>query len=309
MIIIGAILGFLIGGVVASGFIAALGLAPAIAGILTPLVAALAPVLGPFLGILSIPIAMLVAGLGILVLTIVAYGLAAVSLLGATPAGPPAPPAIPTNPLELFCRGFIIGLTTAVNAIAVSLLTGMPPLTIVVTIIGLLAAVPPVAANRTVFQPILGLVSWVMPMTWVVMPVGVLLFVLNLPFVLAGPGLAGLRFDRLTATIETSGGALLTFLFGLSPMPASGFNLGNFTFLNLPAGAAPAVIQSPFGAAGLSSHETGHTITVAALGGFFGWINAIDENVPPLTRGAAAYGEIIPEGHFGGTGRSFLPMW
>jgi hypothetical protein len=137
-------------------------------------------------------------------------------------------------------------------------------------------------------------------MSYLMTPLGFLLFVLNLPF---GP--TALRFDSLTGTVETSNGAVVNFLFAVSPNPATGFNLGNFTFIRVPPGGSPFA----GGGSGLSPHETGHTLTVAALGGFYGWINAIDQNVPPLRRGARAYGELVPESHFGGTGRPFVPVW
>jgi hypothetical protein len=237
--------------------------------------------------------------------------LAAVSLLGATPPPPPAAPALPLNLLELFSRGFIIGLTSSINFLVWAALSGSPAIATVFLVINFLAAVPGVSPRRFVYQPILGFASWLLPMSYLVTPLGILLFVLNLPFVLGTLGPAALRFDRLTATIEMTGGALVNFLFALSPTPATGFNLGNFTFLRLAPGAALATAQSPFtgGGSGLSPHETGHTLTVAAFGGFYGWINAIDENIPPLARGAAAYGELVPESHFGGTGRPFVPVW
>ncbi|OAI49897.1 hypothetical protein AYO43_00550 [Nitrospira sp. SCGC AG-212-E16] len=307
MILLGWLFGLMIGGLVAAGLLPALGLVPAVAGILAVIITPIAPIVSPFVGILSIPIALLVGGMGLLVLTIMAYALAAVSLVGATPVAG----VIPTNPIESFSRGFIIGLTTAANLLVVSVLTGMPFLTFVVLIFGFLATIPPVAANRVIYQPLLGLLSWGLPMTWLVMPLGVMLFILNLPLAFAQSGFAALRFDFFTFTFETSGGALVNFLFGLSPLPsASGFNLGNFTFLSLAPGSAPSTVQSPsFSVPGLSAHETGHTLTVAAFGGFFGWINAVDENIAPLARGTSAYGEIIPESHFSPRGFPFLPMW
>ena len=304
MITIGWFIGMILGGVLGAGLLAGLSLLPAISGPLLVLLGPVAPMVAPFVGILSIPIAMMLGSLALFVVTIMAYALAAVSL-GGIPVGVVV--TVTTNPIELINRGILIGLTTAANSIAVAMLTGMPTLTLVVIIIGLLATIPPVAANRGVFQPILGFFSWLMPMMWVVMPFGVVLFSLNLPLALAQSGGAALRFDFSTFTIETSGGALLNGIIGLSP-GTGGFNLGNFTFLRCPVGTAPAVVQTGFGAAGISAHETGHTLTVAALGGFFGWINAVDENIPPLRRRAAAYGEIIPESH-GSTGGPVLPMW
>ena len=73
------------------------------------------------------------------------------------------------------------------------------------------------------------------------------------------------------------------------------------------AGTAPSTAS--FIGANLSSHEVGHTVTVAALGGFFGICNAVDENIPPLARGVAAYGEVVPESHSFNRGFPALPMW
>ncbi|MGQ0767319.1 MAG: hypothetical protein ACT4OZ_16850, partial [Gemmatimonadota bacterium] len=67
------------------------------------------------------------------------------------------------------------------------------------------------------------------------------------------------------------------------------FSLGNFSFVTSPA------LRGSFRAPSLSSHEAGHTLNTAAMGGVVLWINAIDENVPPFARGSAAYGELLAE--------------
>jgi hypothetical protein len=302
MIFIGWSLGLGIGSFLAVGLLVALSLPPAIGGILTTLLAALGPLAAPLAGALSIPLALLVGGLALFVLVIVAYALAAVSILGATPVAF----VIPTNPTELISRGFMIGLSTAANAVIVSALTGLPMLGSVVVLFGLLTTIPPVAASRFGFQPLLGLLSIGLPMTWLVMPLGILLFIVDLPLALAQSGPTAIRFDFSTFTLETSGGALVNAL--LPPARGfTGFNLGNFTFLSLTPGAAPATVQTGFAAAGLSAHETGHTLTVAAFGGFFGYVNAVDESI--LGRRTLAYGEVIPESHFAPRGIPFLPMW
>src|SRR5262249_35297214 len=135
------------------------------------------------------------------------------------------------------------------------------------------------------------------------LPLGVLVFLIAAPFALAAPaGTGSVRWDWLTWTIETAGGAALGFANSLSP--SGGFNLGNFTFI------PPVVATSPGFTTGASAHETGHTLSGAAFGGFFYWIGAVDENIPPLRRGATAYSEMLAESHFSGpTGRPFIPMW
>jgi len=78
----------------------------------------------------------------------------------------------------------------------------------------------------------------------------------------------------------------------------------------LAPGASPATVQTTFGTGGLSDHETGHTLSVAALGGFYAWINAIDQNIPPLRRSTRAYGELVANSHFGGIlGQPSVTVW
>jgi hypothetical protein len=303
MITVGWIIGMMIGGVLAAPLIPALGLAPLIAGILTVVLGPVGALLQPFIGVLSFSLAILVGGLALLVVTVVVYALAAVSLLPL-----PATGTIATNLVELTCRGILIGFATAANALGIATISGLWILSSVVVLVGLLTTIPPVAASRLVFQPILGLLSWFFILTWLIMPLGIILFLVNLPFALAQSGSGAIRFDSSTMTIETQGGAIVNFLFTLSPLPgAAGFNLGNFTFLSLPPGTAPS--SASFTGMNLSAHEVGHTVTVAALGGFFGICNAIDENIPPLARSAAAYGEVIPESHSFNRGLPALPMW
>ena len=55
--------------------------------------------------------------------------------------------------------------------------------------------------------------------------------------------------------------------------------------------------RDAFTSPSISSHETGHTLNTAALGGVVLWINALDENVPPRRRLNLAYGELTAESH------------
>ena len=144
-------------------------------------------------------------------------------------------------------------------------------------------------------------------MSYLVMPFGIILFLINAPFAFATFGIAAFRFDPSTATIETTGGIASTVTLIFSPL-TRGFNLGNFTFLISVPGAGLSV-QTPFTTPGLSAHETGHTLTVAAFGGIFGWINAVDENIPPFRRLALAYGEMVPESHLPRPLFVFVRVW
>jgi hypothetical protein len=96
---------------------------------------------------------------------------------------------------------------------------------------------------------------------------------------------------------ETTGGAPIR----ITGFPGA-FNLGNFTFIITgPPAGFPFGPPPPGGS--LSSHETGHTLNVAAFGGLTTWVNALDEN-PPGARGPLAYGELTAESHYP---RSFVP--
>jgi hypothetical protein len=249
-------------------------------------------------------VASLVFGVvSLFIVTATVYALAAVSLLGPTAATSSGP--LPATSIELFMRGFLIGITASVNFSVWAIISGNPLVGLFFGLINFLAAIPGVSAT-IVYQVILGWTSWSMPMSYLATALGLLLFLINLPFAFAAFGPVALRFDPLTATIETTGG-----LTGITGTSAAGFNLGNFTFLILTPGPGitPAAVQTGFGVPGTPAHETGHTLSVAGLGGFYHWVNAIDENVLPLRRLTLAYGEMVAESHFPRSGLLHVRVW
>jgi hypothetical protein len=101
--------------------------------------------------------------------------------------------------------------------------------------------------------------------------------------------------DSTSGTVETSGLPRIGF--------RGGFNLGNFTFL---LGTPP----TPFTDVGISSHETGHTLNVAAFGSVWHLVgNGIEQNVKPFVRGARAYGEMLAESRRPEARQPVLPHW
>lgn len=288
MIILGGLLGLLVGGLLAGGLIAVSGLpvyGPAgfvVAALITNLPGGIFPV------VVSPMATLFAAGLALLVATIFVYAGAAISLLGVVT--PPSPAG------ELFCRGIAIGMASSVNFLVMSAIPRLAPFAGTALIITLLALIPPVAASRFFYQPLLGLMGWILPLNWLMLPLGILLFLVAAPFAIAAGGIGAIRFDFLTMTIETSGGAVLA-------RASAAFNIGNFTFI------PPATTPTGFAVAGVSAHETGHTLSNAAFGGFIYWIGAVDENVPPLRRLSFAYTEMLADSHFGGVGGPFVTMW
>jgi len=235
----------------------------------------------------------------IIIVTTFAYSLATIGLLGpiaATPAGG----VLPISPLEQFMRGLLIGIASVLNFGIWAITTRHSLLGLTIGIVLLITgflAVFVVFSRSPLYQGILGWSSWLRPLSWLMTVPGFLLFLINLPAAIATAGLLGaVRFDGTTSTIESA--------YALTPLPPSvgGFDLGNFTFVL--AGS-----RGRFTSPSVSTHETGHTLTVAAFGGIFGWINAIDENVPPFRRMTRAYGEMIPESHIPRLRRPNVGVW
>jgi hypothetical protein len=233
-----------------------------------------------------------VAMFSVVITTVFAYAVATIALLPAL-AAPPAAAALPANPVEGFMSGYISGFSAVVNfALLAFTPLGALGLTIgfLVALVGFLSVFAALSRNP-IFQGVLGWSNWIRPYSYLATAFGILLFLVNFPFAVAAFGLAAVRLDLLTGTIETTGG-----LVGLTGFAGGGFNLGNYTFLS--PGPIGLAFQSPFGLPGVSAHETGHTLTVASFGGVFHWIDAIDENIiHSRATSFLAYGEMIPESH------------
>lgn len=192
--------------------------------------------------------------------------------------------AVPDSLGELLARGVMVLMTALLNVV---LLAWLVPHSILATALGAyaltvnaLAAIPSATRNQR-YQTLLGWSAWMFPMSWIATAVGAVLFLANLPFALAGAG--AIRVDLRTGTIETAGG--MTGITGFR----GGFSLGNFSFVT------NRDLRGSFSAPSLSSHEAGHTLNTAAMGGVVLWINAIDENIRPFARGGRAYGELLAE--------------
>jgi hypothetical protein len=299
-IFLGWIVGLMVGAVAVVVLLLALGAAVpgilgAFASVLTPFVGALAPwVAVAFAALLFVAgylVAYMIATASIAPLLPAATGLVTVTFPPpagsfATPAGVPV--TIPASAGEFFGRGLLIGLSAATNSILLTLVPGAGiVLAVWAFIVISLAAIVFIARNR-IYQGFLGWSGWLLPLSYLATGVGLLLFVVNIPFAFLTFGLAAFAIDWTTGVVETRGVMLTTF--------DGGFSLGNFNFLAGPTAAMAAPAPGRFTAATVSSHETGHSLNTAAVGGVVLWINAIDENIAPI-RMNLAYGELTAEGH------------
>jgi hypothetical protein len=196
-----------------------------------------------------------------------------------TPTG--APIALPDVPGELFARGLVIGLTATLNAAILSLLPVVGPFLAAWAFIVISLAAVILIARNLVFQGFLGWSAWLFPISYIATVAGVVMLILNLLFSSWAPGF-NIRPDWTTGVIETRGA------FNAITGFAGGFSLGNFTFLT------PGVALGDFAASNIPSHEVGHSLNTAAMGGVVLWINALDQNVLPR-RSNLAYGELLAE--------------
>jgi hypothetical protein len=143
------------------------------------------------------------------------------------------------------------------------------------------------------FQAVLAWSSWLMPMSWIVTALGFLFFVIDL--LLAG--VTGNQVDVLkvrsigfhagTCSILIEGGLIHPL------MGSSGFDMGNFVFLNSTGER-------------LKQHETGHTLNLAVFGWVFHFIGALDENV--FGGHGDAYSERLADSHVSGNPAAPAPL-
>ena len=203
-----------------------------------------------------------------------------------------------------FMRGFLIGVNTGLNFALAHVVYGRffgPEVSIGIAaglaLINFLTVIGPVS-NSEFFQGVLGWFNWLLPMSWLVMAIGFIFYILNL--------LGGLvhwagkvdffRIQRLaadwkTGTFFTHGG----WISNLNPIDTA-FNMGAFSFVD--NASSNMHIE----------HEAGHTLNLGAFGSVFHFIGAIDENV--TGGGRNAYSERLAESNDPSTSQSnIIPMW
>ncbi|HEX3132557.1 MAG TPA: hypothetical protein VHX44_03120 [Planctomycetota bacterium] len=203
-------------------------------------------------------------------------------------------------------RGLMIGINAGLNFVLVKLLltaalgTGAASAALGIAIglgvANLLAVVGPISQNG-VYQFVIGYLNWFLPMSWLVVALGVVFFLLNAlgALCIGLPGadffkITELAFDWKTGTIFTKGG----WISNLNPIDTA-YNMGNFAFVDkLHTGMK-------------IDHEAGHTLNLAAFGSVFHLVGAIDENV--IRNGANAFSERLADSNDPNASESPLPMW
>jgi hypothetical protein len=200
-------------------------------------------------------------------------------------------------------RGFLIGLNAGLNGIVAYLVSAV--LVSAGAAVGIAAAVGvlcylsvfgPISQSE-VYQGFLGWLTWVMPMSWLIVALGLLFlvfsFLLSLVTLFQVPylRLTGLRVEWKTGTIFVKGGlvANLNYL-------DTAFNMGNFSFVDAKSSSWHM------------EHEAGHTLNLSAFGSFFHLLGAVDENILP-GRGANAYAERLADSNVPSSSASNIPMW
>jgi hypothetical protein len=209
------------------------------------------------------------------------------------------------TPFGEFMRGWLIGMNAALNAVIwfgiIGVVTGGPGgvpggiIGAVVGIINLLAVFAPISQSEF-FQGVIGWANLIMPMSWLIVALGILFSIVSglLHLVTIGrvPYLKveKLDIDWRTGTFFIRGG-LIANLNHLD----TAFNMGNFSFVDYKATSMHM------------DHEAGHTLNLGAFGSVFHLVGAIDENATP--RGSNALSERMAESNDTGTAGTNIPMW
>lgn len=201
-----------------------------------------------------------------------------------------------------FMRGWLIGLNAALNGVllfsVLEAAAGTAGGIVVGGILGainLIAAIGPVSRNR-VYQGIIGWCNWFMPMSWLIVALGILFNVVSLLLHAVTIGkvqylkVLGADAHWRTGTFFIKGGLIAN----MNPS-GTAFNMGNFSFVD-------RVSKDWY-----IDHEVGHSLNLAAFGAVFHLVGAFDENATP--RGENALSERIAESHDTGVSSSNIPMW
>lgn len=197
-----------------------------------------------------------------------------------------------------FFRGFLIGLNAGLNAAFLAMMGPVGAFLggFVGTII-FLSAIDEIASNE-IYQGILGWSNWLMPMSWLVTGLGLVMWILNglghllfweLPNLWGG----GIEFFRITEfRMDWSTGMLATRGGWISNLNAidTAFNMGNFAYVDSNSSGWHL------------EHEAGHNLNLAVFGSIFHFVGFIHEM--GAGAGSSALAEVLADSNDTGPG-----MW
>ena len=203
-----------------------------------------------------------------------------------------------------FFRGFMIGVNAGLNA---TLLSMLGPIGMFFGFfVGFnifLSSFDMIASNETQ-QSILGWSNWLMPMSWFVLVLGIVFFVLNLLghfFLWTIPSIWGggvdffriddFKMDWSTGSLATKGG----WVSNLNNIDTA-YNMGSFTFADT-NNTDPDWNRQ---------HESGHNLNLASFGSIFHIIGFVDEMI--MGSGSSAYSEQLANSNDPALS-STVPMW
>jgi MFS family permease len=197
-----------------------------------------------------------------------------------------------------FMRGWLIGMNAALNAVILFGIIGGVAGGIVGAVVGIinfLVVFAPISQSE-IYQGVIGWVNWIMPMSWLIVGLGILFLIVSGLLHLVTIGrvpylkIEKADVDWTTGTFFIRGG-LIANLNHLD----TAFNMGNFSFVDYKATTMHM------------QHEAGHTLNLGAFGFVFHLVGAIDENATP--RKSNALSERIAESNDTGTAGTNIPMW
>jgi hypothetical protein len=199
-----------------------------------------------------------------------------------------------------FMPGVLLGLNTGVNGVLIAAIIN-PVVAVVICVLPALAVIEPVARSD-IYQAVLGWGNWVLPMSWVIVGIGLLVLIVSGILALVNLAIrsAFLTIDKFKIQAKTGTFFLVGGLGGnanLNPK-STGYNMGTFAFLRQGK-------SSEY----LFEHESGHTLNLAIWGVVVHLIGALDENV--FGGHADAYTELFAESHVPTSDRlgPIFPMW
>ena len=207
------------------------------------------------------------------------------------------------NGLGEFFRGFMIGLNAGLNATFLAMMGPVGAFLggFIGTLI-FLSAFDTIAGNQA-YQGLLGWANFIMPMSWLVIGLGAIMWILNglghlifwyIPSLWGGGieffRITGFKMDWSTGMLATKGG----WIANLNPIDTA-YNMGNFAYVDTNSSSWHL------------DHEAGHNLNLAVFGSIFHFVGFIHEMGTPA--GANALSEKLAEGNDPSSTGSFHPMW